>query len=323
MEERVQLSRETSEAATDAAAPAATVPLARAPVTAAEVLQLQRAAGNAAVGRYLAGSAPRTLSRQPGTMHPALKDTYYYGSGAFKGRYDGIVERGAGRITLLMRVEFELAPEFVDRRTSQFSEHTLKYYKEFQQKFKEVVERIWSGAHALKPALPLDKNYYYDTRVRVVVTDSDPHATIRLYPKTIDASTGEAARSCAKAATPGEKGIALLQEGDNVEKERVMEYKGEKLYFYGNTSAHEFGHLLGLGHVNEKAPLRKKPSGEWTDEDKYGVTPEQAADIMGRGNMVGPQNMGPFIRIAEEYGKEVAPSKPEWNKWTVVPPGGA
>jgi hypothetical protein len=314
---------ETAVAEPEPAAPAAATPLSRLPVSAAEVLALQRSAGNAAVGRLLGGAGRRALSRQPAAMHPALKDAYYYPSDRFLGRYDGLVERGAGRITLIMRVDLQLAPQFIDQRKGDFSEHTLKYHQEFKQKFKEVVERIWSGAHALKPALPFDKNYYYDTRVRVELTDSDPHAEIYLHPKTIDASTGEAARSCASAAKPGQKGIANLQEGDNVEKERVMEYKGEKLTFYGNTSAHEFGHLLGLGHVNEKAPLRKKPSGEWTDEDKYGVTPEQAADIMGRGNMVGPQNMGPFIRIAEEYGKEVAPSKPEWNKWSVVPPGGA
>jgi hypothetical protein len=287
----------------------------------AAVLALQRTAGNAAVGRLLAGTARRSLSRQPAVAHPALKETYYYDRDHFNGRYDGLVERGAGRITLIMRVDMQLAPQFIDQRKGDFSEKTLSYFQYFKTGFKEVVERIWSGAHALKPAVPLDRNFKYETRVRVEFTSSNPHAEIYLHPKTIDASTGEAARSCASAAKPGEVGVANLQEGDNVEKERVMEYKGEKLLFYGNTSAHEFGHLLGLDHINQKAPLRKKESGEWTDEDKYGVTPEQAADIMGRGSVVSARNMTPFIKIAEEYGKEVAAGRPEWNQWTAVNPG--
>jgi hypothetical protein len=313
---------EAAAAEPEAAAPPAAAPLGRPPASAAEVLALQRSAGNAAVGRLLAGAGRRALSRQPVAEHPALKERYYYPSDRFLGRYDGLVERGSGRITLIMRVDLQLAPQFIDQRKGDFSDRTLKYHQEFKQRFKEVVERIWSGAHSLKPVVPLDRNYQYETRVRVELTSSDPHAEIYLHPKTIDVSTGEAARSCASAAKPGQIGIANLQEGDNVEKERVMEHKGEKLYFYGNTSAHEFGHLLGLDHINEKAPLRKKPDGQWTDEDKYGVTPEQAADIMGRGNMVSPRNMKPFIKIAEEYGKEVAPSRPERNVWSVVPAGG-
>ncbi len=114
--------------------------------------------------------------------------------------------------------------------------------------------------------------------------------------------------------------MAALQEGDDVEKEHTLEYKGRSMLFYGNTCAHEFGHLLGLKHVNEGARYRKLPDGQWTDVDKYGVTPDQASDIMGMGNVVSAADMAPFIRIAERYGRDHAPGQ-AFNRWTAVDGG--
>jgi hypothetical protein len=195
------------------AAPAAAPTHVRAgpPSSPAAVLALQRTAGNAAVGRMLAGTSRRTLSRQPAVAPSALKETYFYDRGHFNGRYDGLVERGAGRITLIMRVDMQLAPQFIDQRKGDFSEKTLSYFQYFKTGFKEVVERIWSGAHALRPVVPLDRNYKYETRVRVEFTSTDPHAEISLHPKTIDASTGEAARSCASAAKGATSGSPICR----------------------------------------------------------------------------------------------------------------
>jgi hypothetical protein len=279
-------------------------------------LQLQRTVGNAAVSRIVA--TERTLSRSPSVYEGPLQNVFAYGRDRFNGRYDGVVDAGSGTITLRMRVDMHLAPQFVDKTKGDFAPETIATFARFRLRFKEVVERIWSDAHGLKAAgLWSGPPEGFKTKVEVVFDGSNPHAEINLFPQTIDTSTGQAARSCAGAASGGEIGHASLQEGDDVEKEHTLEYKGRKQLYYGNTCAHEFGHLLGLDHVNQRAPLRKDAGGQWTDIDRYGVNPDQAMDIMGMGSVVTARDMAPFIAIAEQYGKDHAPGA-EWNKWSVV-----
>ena len=283
-------------------------PLARlGPVTTAQVLtRLQRTAGNAAVGRVLARQGTATIPARDATQREI-----FYDRSNFKDRFDGIVDRGRGRIVLRMKVSLSPAPQLVNQHTGEFDASTLAMVAKFRSDFEDVVERYWSGAHALKPLGPLDSNIKYETKVDVVFTDSEPHAELWLHPKTIDAETGEAARSCASPADGyGNKGVGNFQAGDNVEKERKWKYKGEDYFFYGNTSAHEFGHLLGLDHVHHRG----------SDENAYGVTPEQSMDIMGRGGVVSPRDMEPFLKIAKRYGQDMAP-EPKWNAWTVVDSG--
>jgi hypothetical protein len=270
------------------------------------LLRLQRTAGNAAVGRVLARQESATLAARDAT-----KRQVYYDRSNFKDRFDGIVDRGRGRIVLVMNVSLSPAPQLVNQHTGTFDDSTMAMVGKFKTDFESVVERYWSGAHALKPLGPLDSNLKYETKVDVVFTDSNPHAELWLHPKTIDAETGEAARSCATPADGyGNKGVGNFQEGDNVEKERKWKYKGEDYYFYGNTSAHEFGHLLGLDHIHHRG----------SDDNAYGVTPEQSMDIMGRGGVVSPRDMEPFLQIAKRYGRDVAP-EPKWNQWSVVDSG--
>ena len=75
------------------------------------------------------------------------------------------------------------------------------------------------------------------------------------------------------------------------------------------TAAHEFGHLLGLSHPHCKG----------NDSQCYGVTTEEAMDVMGVGSVVSKKDYAPFVQIMERYGRDTLPA--ECNKWKLVEPG--
>ena len=51
----------------------------------------------------------------------------------------------------------------------------------------------------------------------------------------------------------------------------------------------------------------------------YGMTPDEAMDIMGSGSTVSQRDYKPFQQIMERYGKDRLPA--ECNKWKLVSAG--
>jgi hypothetical protein len=71
------------------------------------------------------------------------------------------------------------------------------------------------------------------------------------------------------------------------------------------TSAHEFGHLMGLEHIN----------GKGNDPDNYGKTKEQKMNIMGGGLWVTKANGALFLSILKRFGKDYFLDQ-RLNVWT-------
>jgi hypothetical protein len=83
----------------------------------------------------------------------------------------------------------------------------------------------------------------------------------------------------------------------------------QQFEFQHVVAAHEFGHVIGIQHID-------KPG--HTGDAEYGDTWEEASDIMGWGMTVTAHDMTPWIEAAKAYGTEMG--MPGGGTWTVVDP---
>jgi len=72
-------------------------------------------------------------------------------------------------------------------------------------------------------------------------------------------------------------------------------YLGKGKHSQQVASVHEFGHMMGLHHINEDA-VAKNP-----DANPYGDTLDQQMNIMGMGDMIAPENYLPFTTAMNAF----------------------
>jgi Domain of unknown function (DUF4157) len=240
---------------------------------------------------------PVQLMRQPGGTPGALKsvgNVVSYDRSQFGDRFDAEVNKLAHRVTLIMSVDFTPAgwPAL---------ENPAAKLKEFKSRLKEVIERIWSSRYGLQSICHGGEDSF-QARVILLTDGANPHATVYFHPDT------PGGRSSAG------DGQSALQESDVFEKEHSRYFQTQKgkppeqRSFVQLAAAHEFGHLLGLSHPHCKG----------NETQCYGVTTEEAMDVMGLGSHISPKDYAPFQRIMERYGQDNLP--PPCNKWKLVDP---
>lgn len=185
---------------------------------------------------------------------------------------------------------------------------------EFKRRLKEVVESTWSYVYALQPDCMGDADKL-NARVTLDTDAPHPDAIIRLFPDTPGARSSAAPAGHEIEGIPMPQGQAALQESDVFTHEHKRPFQTEKgkppkdQTFFQTPAAHEFGHLLGLEHIQCPG-----------SEDRcYGVTPENANDIMGLGSVVSQRDYAPFLEIAKRYGKDTLPR--DCSTWKLVSPG--
>jgi hypothetical protein len=83
----------------------------------------------------------------------------------------------------------------------------------------------------------------------------------------------------------------------------------QQFEFQHVVAAHEFGHILGIEHIDKPGQ---------TGDAEYADTWEEASDIMGWGMTVTAHVMKPWIAAAKAYGTEMG--MPGGGTWTVVDP---
>jgi hypothetical protein len=261
------------------------------PAVRAEALRPLQVAGNRALARALI--ARRTSVTPSGTL-------YTYDRSNFDQRFDAEVDP-RGTITVVCRVKFDVDRDMF--RAEGYSDQAMERERqEFAAGFPAAINAAWSYKRALKA----DWRPPMHCVARAVPVESGEHARITLaYPKT-------GFRSYVDARGTGQTGPTTGRfETDDLTPEKAVWSINtpQQFEFQHVVAAHEFGHMLGIEHID-------KPG--HTGDAEYGDTWEEASDIMGWGMTVTAHDMKPWIAAAKAYGTEMG--MPGGGTWTVVDP---
>jgi hypothetical protein len=224
----------------------------------------------------------------------APADARYYTRQQFAKNYDGAVDPAKNEITLVFKVKFffEDSPRM----------NVASLRKGFPAGFKTAVEDVWSNKGTCQVPTADGGRRPFTTRVRVEVTDQDPHYTFTVSVIPPDRSSFVA----------DDAPVGGLDYRDNTPKQHDSKFPlpdGGTTHTQTDqtTSAHEAGHAFGLAHAN----------GTGNDSKDYADRPDQAADIMGLGNKImvqtNPQgqvthnDFAPFEAIADKWRAELYP----------------
>lgn len=244
-----------------------------------------------------AGRAPRlraatSVMRQGKSKKtPPADFIYRYGRENFDDRFDGEVDMANRRVALIVRLEL------VDMGPEKGREGRIAA---FATKAVPIIESAWSGKFALRSVCAADK---FEARVRLVVTDANPHHTVHVW-----ADAGERSNSTNWQASDLE--TRYRESPVLIDPKKPPTPDNMKMMTFAQIpAAHEFGHLIGLQHI----------ACEGNAERCYGVTAEQKLDIMGYGSEVSQRDYAPFRKIMRRYGQDTQPE--ECNKWDLVSPG--
>lgn len=272
--------------------PAALDPAARiSPDSRAAALRPLQAAGNRALARAV-------LARRP--VFTGTRTIYAYDRSNFGQRFDAEVDP-RGTITIVCRVKFEIDKDMF--RAEGYSDADMERERlEFAASFPAAINSAWSYKRALKS----DWRTQMHCVARAVPVESGEHARITLaYPKTGFRSYVDPRTATQTGPTTGRF------ETDDLRSEKAvwMVNTPQQFEFQHVVAAHEFGHLLGIEHID-------KPG--HTGDAEYGDTWEEASDIMGWGMTVTAHDMKPWIQAATAYGTEMG--MPGGGTWTVVDP---
>jgi len=199
--------------------------------------------------------------------------------------FDAVLNHRDAQLTLVMRINFQFHPGPAGVALTPAQQRT------FRRRFISDVDRTWSHMYALKPRGALLPDYLdtYYARIRIVESAANPHYI---------AHVGNANSIYAPTNPPGPVGAGgpavdndagWLRMGDeDVGMARGMsraDHTAPSRPMRQRTAAHEFGHMLGLPHINCDANTMIC----------YGATAAQRANIMGLGGSVTRGNYLPFL----------------------------
>jgi hypothetical protein len=136
--------------------------------------------------------------------------------------------------------------------------------------FIRTVTQRWSFKHFLVPERPCaGEPQLVAVRLQVVPVTSSPHFTMHI------ANTAESRTS----SVGGRE--ATMDVFDVDRRSDIPQTPAE----------HEFGHMLGLPHIHCDS----------NDQQCYGVTREEQADVMGSGSYVSPRDYQPFAELMADF----------------------
>ncbi|WP_420123734.1 hypothetical protein [Nakamurella sp.] len=239
----------------------------------------------------------------------APPDVRTFDRSAFDNRFDALVDPTTGTITLIMRIKIEMLEgqsySGDPAGTKEWEKNNIPAFRAFGPKLKSAIESGWAGTGSVTPVTKGLKVPVFATRVSVQIVDSGEHIAFKLY-----GATSGVRSHVDQRLEPGATGrTGALQIGDNDPKPTSLEHRDHtKVSSRQVTSAHEFGHAMGLQHVRCTG-----------DGVCYGVNQAEYDSVMGGGMSLGPvvvgagrgakvhDNLVPFEKIGEVWGKAVFP----------------
>jgi hypothetical protein len=208
-------------------------------------------------------AAPATGSAAPAPApaptRPTREERFNVGRGGR--RIDAELDRSIGWLTARMKVRFNPV-------NSPQPWPSAARFTQFQNAFIRAVTQRWSFKHFLVPqrACP-NEPQRVTVRLQILPVTSGQHFT---------ANVGYTTSFRTSSVNSGTRS-ATLDALDTAQRSDVPQTPAE----------HEFGHMLGLPHVRCNR----------NDEDCYGVTSDERADIMGQGSYVSPHDYEPFAEL--------------------------
>jgi hypothetical protein len=222
-----------------------------------------RAAGPAVLRQAAPGStAPEATATPAQQPRPAPKkpERQQWQKVGREKNLDAELDRKAGWLTLKMRVKFAK-----DNSLDPWPADDA-LFKRFQGDFCQKVQKRWSFRHFLVPKAPcLDEPARAVVRLQITPVTSGEHSVARVK------YTSERPTSTAWGKS------ANLDINDIGQRSDIPQTPVE----------HEFGHMLGIHHINCSR----------NEDECYGVTREQKADIMGEGSFVSPHDYEVFAEV--------------------------
>jgi hypothetical protein len=197
---------------------------------------------------------------------PAVERRNGLGIRGRTGLYDAELNRSTNTLTLIMRIAFNF--------TGPWPSDAAK--TRWASDFERLVENRWSYRYYLVPENGCSgANDTFFARVDVQTVTTNPHYNVTV--AYVTSHAGSSANSARRTAS--------LDSMDTVERTR----RRLGMDFRQRGAEHEFGHMLGLSHIECDATTGVCPAG-----DEYGDTIAERGDIMGSGWIVSERDYLPF-----------------------------
>jgi hypothetical protein len=201
----------------------------------------------------------------PAPARPAHEERLNAGRGG--SRVDAELDRGVGPGLGWLTVRMKVLFDFVNTPRPWPSPARQNAWRDA---FIRTVTQRWSFKHFLVPERPCaGEPQLVAVRLQVVPVTSSPHFTMHI------ANTAESRTS----SVGGRE--ATMDVFDVDRRSDIPQTPAE----------HEFGHMLGLPHIHCDS----------NDQQCYGVTREEQADVMGSGSYVSPRDYQPFAELMADF----------------------